>query len=340
MSPLYALLYFYGKYLRFLALKVKEEEGGAMDRPGQVLGNIKTVKACNGHFHELEIFQAQHLEIGGLGRMLGFHVGVFQGLQIFSIGGMVLGVLYFGGELVGMGQLSGGELMGFMAGMQGLVRSLSATGVFMGKLVKTATSAMRVFEYMDGKDGDGREQFMIKDGDKSSRADYNSDIFFENITFRYPSRPGKKVLIDFDLVLPAGKVVALVGASGSGKSTVAQLLERFYPPSSGRIFIGETDVSTIDPNSFRERIGYINQDPVLFPGTIKENIKYGAGRVASSISDTKVEEVCRVADCWEFINEFPMGLETLVGERGASLSGGQKQRIAIGELFSCTVFWY
>ena len=127
------------------------------------------------------------------------------------------------------------------------------------------------------------------------------------------------------MTIPSGSVVAICGNSGSGKSTIGQLLEGFYTPLSGTISISGTDIRELSKKGVRRKVGLISQEPVLFATTIRENIRYGL----RNASDEQVEKVAKEANCHEFIMDFPDGYDTVVGERGAMLSGGQKQRIAI-----------
>lgn len=152
------------------------------------------------------------------------------------------------------------------------------------------------------------------------------EIRFENITFAYPSRPDQIVLRDFSLTLKPGQTVALVGASGSGKSTVASLLERFYEPSDGTISLDGQPLAKLSPYWLRaEVIGFIEQQPILFGTSILENIRYGR----QSASEEEVFAASALAQSHEFISELNQGYNTSVGERGTQLSGGQRQRIAI-----------
>lgn len=154
----------------------------------------------------------------------------------------------------------------------------------------------------------------------------HGEIRFENVSFAYPTRPDHIVLKNFSLTLRPGETVALVGASGSGKSTIASLLERFYEPSSGNIKIDGYKLSDICPHWLRGKvIGFIEQQPILFATTILENIRYG--RPDAQLDS--VFDVSKQSQSHDFIKALPDGYETNVGERGAQLSGGQRQRIAI-----------
>uniref|UniRef100_A0A672TX15 ABC-type xenobiotic transporter n=1 Tax=Strigops habroptila TaxID=2489341 RepID=A0A672TX15_STRHB len=166
--------------------------------------------------------------------------------------------------------------------------------------------------------------------DSSSKEGYKPDrligeIEFRNVHFSYPSRPDVKVLKGLNLKVQTGKTIALVGASGCGKSTTIQLLQRFYDPVEGEITLDGRDIRTLNVKWLRENIGIVSQEPVLFATTIAENIRYGR----EDISDAEIEQAAKEANAFDFISRLPDKFNTMVGERGAQLSGGQKQRIAI-----------
>jgi ABC-type multidrug transport system fused ATPase/permease subunit len=142
------------------------------------------------------------------------------------------------------------------------------------------------------------------------------------VAFRYPTRKQAKVLDNVTLNLEAGKVLALVGSSGSGKSTIGKLLLRFYEVEKGSIELDGIDIQTLDPHWLRSQVGVVDQEPILFSGTIAENISYG--RPHASMKE--IEKAAKIANCHDFITNFPDGYNTVVGERGVATSGGQKQR--------------
>lgn len=151
-------------------------------------------------------------------------------------------------------------------------------------------------------------------------------VIYDNVTFSYPSRKEAVVLKNLNVTLPAGKIIALCGLSGSGKSTIASLLERFYDVDDGRLLIDGKNIKDIDPRWLRRKaIGYISQEPVLFATTVRENIRYGRPEA----TDEEVEDAAKKANAHPFISEFPEGYDTILGEKGQTVSGGQKQRIAI-----------
>nr|KAF6468834.1 ATP binding cassette subfamily B member 5 [Molossus molossus] len=150
-------------------------------------------------------------------------------------------------------------------------------------------------------------------------------VEFKNVSFSYPSRPSVKILKGLNLKIKSGETVALVGPSGSGKSTAVQLLQRLYDPEDGFITVDGNDIRTLNVQHYREHIGVVSQEPVLFGTTISNNIKYGR----EGVTDEEIEKAAKEADAYDFIMEFPNKFNTLVGEKGTQMSGGQKQRIAI-----------
>jgi ATP-binding cassette, subfamily B, bacterial len=153
----------------------------------------------------------------------------------------------------------------------------------------------------------------------------SGNITYKNIHFSYPTRNDVEILKGLDLEIKAGQRIALVGTSGGGKSTIVQLLQRFYEPTGGELLVDGKNILDYDISDYRRNLGIVPQEVILFGGTIKENILYGNPQA----SDNEVIEAATKANAWDFISSFPEGLDTIVGERGIKLSGGQRQRIAI-----------
>lgn len=168
-------------------------------------------------------------------------------------------------------------------------------------------------------------------GHKMTDNDYDGTIALEDIDFTYPSRPEAKILNKFNVTINKGQRIALVGSSGCGKSTITQLLERFYDPDAGRITMCDRKLSEFDLYWLRSQIGIVSQEPILFDMTIKENIAYGDNSRAVSMEE--VQEAAKKANIHDFIVTLPNKYDTNVGSKGTQLSGGQKQRIAIGRIF-------
>jgi len=191
-------------------------------------------------------------------------------------------------------------------------------------LVKSSGAGDRVFFLLDRhppSPGTGNfKNFHVEDTDENT----SEDIVFDNVSFSYPTRPDIKALNELSFKVKSGNLVALVGHSGSGKSTVISLLERLYDPSDGAIKFGGIDLRSMSLTKHRDKIGLVNQETVLFEGTIAENIGYG-----SSASIGEIMLVARIANAHGFIDKFPNKYNEQVGERGQNLSGGQRQRIVI-----------
>lgn len=151
----------------------------------------------------------------------------------------------------------------------------------------------------------------------------------KNVNFFYPTRPEQYILKGFSAKFEKGKTTAIVGPSGAGKSSIAQIVERFYEPESGQVLVDGKSLQSINLNHYRNQIGYVPQEPVLFNTTIKDNIKMGK----SDATDAEVEEALRASNAWDFVQEQSNGAETFVGAGGNQLSGGQKQRLALARAF-------
>ena len=214
-----------------------------------------------------------------------------------------------------------GDLVAFNSLAVALVIGLGNIMSALPEVAKATGAAEKIFEILD------RSPAVNYQGGHIPVTPPRGEVTFQDVTFAYPSRPDKTVLKHFSLRVHAGQQVALVGASGSGKSTVLSMVERFYDPSEigGIVALDGINVKVLDPMWLRQYIGFVMQEPVLFSGSVRDNIRYGR----PSASDSDVEEAARIANADEFIERLPDGYDTKVGQNGASLSGGQKQRIAI-----------
>ncbi|KAF6275765.1 ATP binding cassette subfamily B member 8 [Rhinolophus ferrumequinum] len=310
-----------GSALRKLSRQCQEQVARATGVADEALGNVRTVRAFAMEQREEERYGAELEGSRCKAEELGRGIALFQGLSNIAFNCMVLGTLFVGGSLVAGQQLTGGDLMSFLVASQTVQRSMANLSVLFGQVVRGLSAGARVFEYMTLS-----PCIPLSGGSCIPREHLRGSITFHNVSFSYPCRPGFQVLRDFTLTLPPGKIVALVGQSGGGKTTVASLLERFYDPTAGMVTLDGWDLRTLDPSWLRGQvIGFISQEPVLFGTTIMENIRFGK----LGASDEEVYAAAREANAHEFITSFPEGYHTVVGERGATLSGGQKQRLAI-----------
>jgi ATP-binding cassette subfamily B protein len=226
-------------------------------------------------------------------------------------------VLFAGGHMVVNGSMSVGQFVSFNLYLAMLIWPLRMLGMWIGEGQRATASGERIFQVMDEHEeiGDEPEAIELPAGE--------GHVHFEGVTFGYdPARP---IFEGLELELAAGRTVALIGHTGSGKTTLASLIPRFYDVQAGRVTIDGTDVRDVTLNSLRREIGAIAQDPFLFSATVRENLAFGR----PDATDEQVEHAARLAQAHEFIERLPDGYETVIGERGITLSGGQRQRVAI-----------
>ncbi|KAH7309446.1 P-loop containing nucleoside triphosphate hydrolase protein [Stachybotrys elegans] len=309
--------FFYGRAIRNISRAIQKNLGSLTKIAEERLGNIKTSQAFVGEVQEVGRYNKQIRKIFALGRKESLIAATFFASTGWAGNMTILAMLVVGGGFVRSGAMSLGDLTSFMMYTAFAGSSLFGLSGFYSELMKGVGAASRLFELQDRRPGIHQTVGLPV---KSAQG----PIKFNNVSFAYPTRPAVNIFNGLDFEIPSGSNVCVVGPSGGGKSTVASLLLRFYNPSSGSITINGVDISTMNVKSLRRRIGMVSQEPVLFSGTIAENIAYGKPRA------TRMEIIAaaRKANC-NFISDLPDGLETQVGARGSQLSGGQKQRIAI-----------
>ncbi|EDV92287.1 mitochondrial potassium channel ATP-binding subunit [Drosophila grimshawi] len=310
-----------GRKLRSLSKSSQAQAERATGVCEEALSNIRTVRSSACEYREMQLFENETNEAARLAQELGYGIAVFQGLTNFFLNTLVLSTLFMGGHLMSTESLTPGALMAFLVASQGVQRSLSQGSVLLGTMIRGMTAGSRVFEFLSLQ-----PKVELLRGYVIPSERLHGEIRFENVSFAYPMRPDHIVLKDFNLTLRPGQTVALVGASGSGKSTIAALLERFYEPTSGNIKLDGYKLSDISPYWLRGNVlGFIEQQPILFGTSILENVRYGK----PDATRDDVYDASKLAQSHDFITALPDGYATHVGERGTQLSGGQRQRIAI-----------
>ncbi|WBU53404.1 ABC transporter transmembrane domain-containing protein [Paracoccus sp. SCSIO 75233] len=241
-------------------------------------------------------------------------------IVIFLICAGIIGVLWIGARDVQAGLMSVGELVQFVIYAVLVAGSVGALSEIWGELQRAAGATERLAELLASDDS-------IADPAAPSPLPrpVRGEIGFDGVSFAYPSRPDGAALIDLDLTIQPGETVALVGPSGAGKTTVIQLIQRFWDPLQGRVTLDGIDLRDMARVDFREAMALVPQDPVIFATSARENIRFGR----PDASDTEIEAAARAANAHDFLSALPQGYDTQLGERGLMLSGGQKQRIAI-----------
>ncbi len=308
----------YGRALRKLSSEVQDALARSTEVAEESLGGIRTVRSFARENLEAKRYDSAVDESFRLAARRALLSGVFAGGAGFAGYAVLGGVVYYGGHLVLAGEMTVGELTAFLLYTLTVAMSLGALSSLWGDLMKAVGASQRVFQLLD-------ERGAIEGSSTGSLPTVRGEVELHHVTFAYPTRPDMPVLTDVSLTLRVGEVLALVGPSGSGKSTIAALVARFYDPISGAVTLDGTALTTLDPTWLREQVGAVSQEPVLFATSIAENVRYGR----PTASDDEVRAALSAANALTFVESFPEGLQTLVGERGVRLSGGQKQRIAI-----------
>jgi ATP-binding cassette subfamily B protein len=286
------------------------------------LAGVRVVKAFVRQKHEEDRFNNANIDLKNQAtsvyRLMSF---LMPFLFVFvNIG--VLAVLYFGGQMVIQGSFTIGEILSFSNYLLSSMFPLLFIAMIASQASSAVASASRIYQVLDFEP-------MVQDmpGAKSID-DITGQVVFEDVSFKYnngTSAEGEPVLKNVSFAAEPGQIVALLGATGSGKSTLIDLIPRFYDVTGGRITIDGVDIREMTINSLRSQIGIALQEPILFSGTIRDNIKYGRPEA----SDDEVIAAAKAAQAHDFIMSSPKGYDTDVGQRGAGLSGGQKQRISI-----------
>ena len=240
-------------------------------------------------------------------------------LVILLVFGAIVTVLWLGGHDVLTGNITGGQLSAFVFYSVVVAGAVGAISEVVADLQRAAGAGERLAELLS------IEPQITSPEDNNQVVIHEANIDFEDVTFFYPTRPDRPAVENFSLEVEAGKTIALVGPSGAGKTTIFQLLLRFYDPSNGRIRLNGLDIKDIPLARLRASIGLVPQDPVIFSATARENIRLGN----INATDGEIEAAARAASAWEFLEKLPNGLDTHLGEKGIQLSGGQRQRIAI-----------
>lgn len=284
--------FFYGRAIRNLSRKIQKNLGTLTKIAEERLGNVRTSQAFAGEILEVHRYNRQVRKIFDLGVKESFISATFFSSTGFMGNMTILSLLYVGGGMVSNGTISIGELTSFLMYTAYAGSSLFGLSSFYSELMKGVGAASRLFELQDREP---RPYPTVGEKVISARG----PIRFENLSFAYPTRPAVTIFSDLNFEIPQGKNVAIVGPSGGGKSTIASLLLRFYLPTAGRITIDGKDISKMNAKSLRRKIGIVSQEPVLFSGTIAENIAYGKPNATRS----EIMAAARKANC-QFISDF------------------------------------
>lgn len=307
----------FGRRVKKVSREIQTQLGALTKVSEEQFSLVKTIQSFNNEGYEVAKFKKEVDKLYDLSLHEGKLNGYFYSANGFIGNSFLVLLLSIGVWMVRHGELSIGELSSYLMYTIYSASSVYSLSNFYSELMKGVGASERVFELLKLKPD--------IDPYSGKKASVDGDIIFENISFHYPTRENHQVFENLTLKFKKGDHVCLVGPSGCGKSTVTQLLLRYYEPNSGKIIVNGNDLTELSLANFREQVGIVQQEPMLVSGTLRENIVYGR----RDVSEADIMKVCDLANCTSFINNFPDGLDTVIGSKGAQLSGGQKQRIAL-----------
>ncbi len=306
-----------GKQLKRKSTRAQQEQGIFLSTIEETLGGLKVIKSYNSENHFQSVFTNSTRRFFRLSNSIGNRQNMASPISEF-LGIVIIAVLlWFGGQMVLIeGTLAGPSFIAYMGLAYNILTPAKAISKASYGIKRGMSAAERVLEILE------QPNPIVSKPDAVRKTSFDSGISIKNVSFRYQD---ENVLTDFSLEVPKGSTVALVGQSGSGKSTIASLLTRFYDVNDGGISIDETDIRDIDLNSLRGLMGLVTQDSILFNETIRSNVSLGK----TDATDDEIIAALKIANAYEFVKDLPNGINTNIGDSGNKLSGGQKQRLSI-----------
>jgi ABC-type multidrug transport system fused ATPase/permease subunit len=309
----------FGKFIRKISKKAQDELANTNIIVEETFQSIQAVKAFTNEKYEVNRYTNSLNKVVNEALKAATLRGGFVSFIIFALFGGIVGVVWYGAQLVAQGDLILADLLTFIFYTAFIGGSVGGLGDIYAQLQKTIGASDRILEIL----GDPSEVDIYENETKASLAFGAIDL--QDIHFSYPSRPSVEILKGISFTIEPGQKIAIVGTSGTGKSTLAQLMMRFYEPSQGKIMMGDYTIQDMPVGDWRKMVALVPQEVLLFGGSIRENIAYGK----PGASEQEIQQAAEQAYAKEFIESFPEKYDTLVGERGVKLSGGQRQRIAI-----------
>jgi ABC-type multidrug transport system fused ATPase/permease subunit len=309
----------FGKFIRKISKKAQDELANTNIIVEETFQSIQAVKAFTNEKYEVNRYTNSLNKVVNEALKAATLRGGFVSFIIFALFGGIVGVVWYGAQLVAQGDLILADLLTFIFYTAFIGGSVGGLGDIYAQLQKTIGASDRILEIL----GDPSEVDIHENETKAPLAFGAIDL--QEIHFSYPSRPSVEILKGISFTIEPGQKIAIVGTSGTGKSTLAQLMMRFYEPSQGKIMMGDYTIQDMPVGDWRKMVALVPQEVLLFGGSIRENIAYGK----PGASEQEIQQAAEQAYAKEFIESFPEKYDTLVGERGVKLSGGQRQRIAI-----------
>ncbi|HHG3199058.1 TPA: ABC transporter ATP-binding protein/permease [Vibrio parahaemolyticus] len=311
---------FYGRRVRALSRQSQDSMADVGSYAGEAIEHIKTVQSFSSEPYERAAFAVEVEKAYEVGRQRVKQRAILISGVIVIVFSAIAGMLWVGGSDVIHGKMSAGDLAAFVFYAIMVASSTATISEVMGELQRAAGATERLIEILQVE-----SDIKAPSNHLLVRSDMSAEVSFKSVNFSYPSRPNQPAIKGLNLTAEQGKVLALVGPSGAGKTTLFELLQRFYDPQQGQVLFGGEDIRQFDPNELRRQMALVPQQPALFSYDVFHNIRYGNPEA----TDEQVIEAAKKAHAHEFIEELPEGYYSFLGERGVRLSGGQKQRIAI-----------
>ena len=294
----------------------------SLDRVNSVVeenvNGARVVKAFVREDHENERFGSANAELRDNSLRVATLIARLSPVMMLILNASVIAIIYIGGLQVKAGELEVGKIMASVTYVTQILMSLLMVSMMFQSFSRASASAKRICEVLDSEP-------VIYDGNASSLPERAGTVSFRDVSFRYPGTSGEPVLSHVDLEVGRGEYLAILGATGSGKTSLVNLIARFYDPTDGGVMLDGADVRDYPLHELRSRLSYVLQKAELFAGTVSDNIRFGA----EDATDEEVRHAAQIAQADEFITEFGDGYDTYIDEKGTSLSGGQKQRISI-----------
>ena len=311
---------FFGRFVRKYSQRRQDELAEANSLLGDSIQGMQIIKAFVSEAFEDRRFRASIDKVVSVSMVFARYRAMFATLIITILFGGLFFIIWQAAAMVQDGSISAGGLISFVTYSIIIAASIGSLGNFYPQLLSAIGATERVREILNSTG-----ELEIHDQQDLQELNIKGDISFIDTRFTYPSRPDIEILQGINMHVKAGSKIALVGSSGAGKSTILQLLLRFYDYGQGEILVDGQNIRDFDIRSYRNCLAFVPQEVILFGGSIRENISYGKEHAPES----EIIEAAKQANAWEFIETFPEGLDTIIGERGVKLSGGQRQRVAI-----------
>lgn len=310
----------FGRFIRKYSKSVQDKVAESQVVVEETMQGISIVKAFANEWYEIARYNGKIKEVVKIAIKGGKYRGYFASFIIFCLFGAIVAVVWFGVRLSISGEMSVGQLISFVLYSTFVGASFGGIAELYAQIQKAIGATERVFELLDET-----PEKINSDRDLATIDKIKGNVTFKNVAFSYHSRKEIKVLKDVSFIANFGQKIAIVGPSGTGKSTIASLLLRFYTIDEGEILVDGKNIYDFDLEHLRGNMSIVPQDVILFGGTIRENIAYGK----PNATEEEIVTASKQANAYNFIESFPKKFETIVGERGIKLSGGQRQRIAI-----------